>query len=53
MFILLFLFGKVQNNNFRSFIHVKYLSSVKKVYFSLTLLDFLSVEPELEPEPPL
>ena len=28
-----FFFGEVQNNNFRSFIHVKYLRSVKKLIY--------------------
>ena len=36
-----FFFGEVQNNNFRSFIHVKYLRSVKKSSFMLKFLDFL------------
>ena len=41
MFYFTFLFGEVQNNNFRSFIHVKYLRSVKKSPFKIIFLDFL------------
>ena len=40
MVFFTFLNGEVQNNNYRSFIHVKYLSSVKKSSLKLNFVRF-------------
>ena len=40
MFFYTFFIGEVQNNNFRSFIHVKYLISLKKSSFKLNFARF-------------